>query len=163
MKNFLNSSNPNVSNRQGKRWLLCAILVLALIGLADATYLTVTHYAGRAVSCSVLHGCEQVLTSKYATVSGIPIAVFGVVYYVGLFLLAYYRLLGNRFAGRLLQLAVAAGIIVTSVLMYLQLGVIQAVCQYCILSAILTTIIAILVVLLALRNKTDENSLPAKS
>jgi uncharacterized membrane protein len=135
-------------------------MVLALLGLADAAYLTITHYTGGSVSCSVLHGCEQVLTSKYATFSGIPVAAFGAAYYSAIFLLSYYyRLSGNKALWRLLQAGVATGLIVTLILLYLQLAVIRAVCQYCMLSAILTTMIAVIILLMSFRNKTsNENS-----
>lgn len=140
------------------RWAGVAIMSLTLIGLADATYLTVTHYSGSAVSCSVLKGCEQVLASKYAVIQGVPIAVLGVVYYSALFLLAYYYRLGSKTAWRLLQMTTSVGVAVTCMLVYLQIAVIHRICQYCMISAILTTIIAVLVIVVTLRNKTDHEN-----
>jgi uncharacterized membrane protein len=150
MKSFLSSSNPSARSK----WTY-AILSLALAGLADAVYLTASHYAGGAVSCSVLHGCEQVLTSKYAAIGGIPIAAFGAGYYAALFLLAYYGRLGSSAAWRLLQLTIASGVAVTAALLYIQLAVIRAVCQYCMLSAILTTMIAIIALALSMRKPNE--------
>ena len=46
-------------------------------GLADALYLTIEHLAGRSVPCSVTGGCEEVLTSSYAVIAGIPLAAVG--------------------------------------------------------------------------------------
>ena len=56
-------------------------LVLSLIGITDSVYLTVHHYTAEPVPCSIVAGCEQVLTSSYAEISGIPLAAFGAAAY----------------------------------------------------------------------------------
>ncbi len=48
--------------------------VVALGGLADSIYLTIKHFTGEKVPCSIVEGCEQVLTSSYAEIFGIPLA-----------------------------------------------------------------------------------------
>ena len=58
-----------------------AAVVFALIGLGDAVYLTVQHFTDEKVPCSLITGCEQVLTSEYAEISGIPTAAFGAIAY----------------------------------------------------------------------------------
>jgi uncharacterized membrane protein len=151
MKNFSSSSSPSVANK-----LIWAIAVLALFGLADSTYLTATHYVGETVSCSVLGGCEQVLTSKYATISGVPIAALGIVYYSMLFLAAYYIFLGSKKALSALKAIIVIGVLVTLGLLYLQIWVIHSICQFCMISALLTTIIAVLVATYSIRNKTQD-------
>ena len=50
--------------------------VVALIGLGDAIYLIIHHLTGEQVPCSIVVGCEMVLTSEYATIAGIPLAAF---------------------------------------------------------------------------------------
>ncbi len=50
------------------------VLGLAVIGLADAVYLTVKHYLGGSVPCSLTEGCDTVLTSNYAVFGGLPVA-----------------------------------------------------------------------------------------
>jgi uncharacterized membrane protein len=153
MKNFWNFFNPNARSR-----LVWIIVILALLGLADSAYLTVTHYVGEAISCSVIKGCEQVLTSKYSTIMNVPVAGFGVVYYSALFLAAYYNLLGSKRAWSALQVIIAVGVAVTLVLLYLQLAVIHAICQFCMISALLTTLIALLVIIRSIRNKTYDEA-----
>ncbi len=64
--------------------------VVALIGVADAVYLTVHHYTGEKVPCSVVAGCEQVLTSSYAEIAGVPLAAFGALAYFMAFSLAVF-------------------------------------------------------------------------
>lgn len=154
MKNFWNSYRPSVPSK-----LVYVVIILALFGLIDAVYLTATHYSGEAVSCSVLRSCEQVLNSKYSTFVGVPVAAFGVVYYVSLFLLAYYyNLTGNKVLWRLLQIVIIIGVIVTAGLIYLQLAVIHAICQYCMLSAILTTAMASLILSMSIRNRANNEN-----
>jgi uncharacterized membrane protein len=58
--------------------LLWTARILALLGFLDATYLTVTQYAGQSVACGPGGSCEVVLTSRYAALFGVPISAFGV-------------------------------------------------------------------------------------
>ncbi len=62
--------------------LVIAIFIVALIGFADAAYLTVEHYQGVIPPCSLTGGCEKVLTSAYSTVAGIPVSLVGAAYYL---------------------------------------------------------------------------------
>ena len=57
------------------------LLIVALLGFADATYLTIEHYQNKIPPCSV-GGCEQVLTSAYSVVAGVPVSLMGSVYYL---------------------------------------------------------------------------------
>jgi uncharacterized membrane protein len=76
--------------------LPAAAALVALAGLADSIYLTVHHYTAEPVPCSVITGCEQVLTSSYAEMYGIPTAAFGVAAYLTAFGLALLSAFGNR-------------------------------------------------------------------
>ena len=51
--------------------------VLAVLGIGVAGYLTYVHYAGLHPVCGVSHGCETVQTSRYAYLSGVPVALLG--------------------------------------------------------------------------------------
>ncbi|OGF60822.1 hypothetical protein A2656_01085 [Candidatus Giovannonibacteria bacterium RIFCSPHIGHO2_01_FULL_44_100] len=111
----------------------------------DASYLAVKHYLGEPVVCSLLEGCEEVLTSKYAIVAGVPVALFGVFYYLAVFILIIlYWDTGKtqflRFAAYLTILGFAASLW----FVYLQLFVIGAICLYCMASAITSTILFML-------------------
>lgn len=139
------------------------LFAVILIGLADATYLTVVHYTGQGVVCSVVAGCEVVLTSKYSTLFNVPISAFGVLYYAALFMFLYYfRLTQSNLLWRLFQLTAASGVAVTAVLVYLQLGVLDAICQYCMISALTTAIIGGITLWASLRSTpTVPPSAPA--
>ena len=108
---------------------------VALIGLADTIFLTIKHYTGEPVPCSIVEGCEQVLTSSYAEVAGIPLAIFGAAAYFVAFALAILAAFGNRQAWILFGVQVVLMTVFTVWLVYLQAFVIEAFCQFCLLSA----------------------------
>src|SRR3954452_22146971 len=58
--------------------------LVALIGLAIATYLTVVHYAGGTPVCAIAHGCATVQKSHYAELAGIPVALLGALTYLAI-------------------------------------------------------------------------------
>ena len=118
--------------------------LVSLIGLADAIYLTVEHLSGRSVRCT-LSGCSEVLSSPYATVRGYPLAGLGAIAYFLVFSLATLAAFGYRGVGRLLMLLVGAMFLTTVWLLYLQAFVIHHFCQYCLLSALVTTTLTVLV------------------
>lgn len=118
--------------------------VIALIGLGDAVYLTVSHYTKEQVPCSLITGCEQVLTSAYAEMFGIPLALFGAVAYFAAFSLAILAAFGNRLMWFLFGLLTVFMFLYSLYLIYLQAAVIQAFCQFCLLSAATTTALFII-------------------
>jgi uncharacterized membrane protein len=118
--------------------------LLSLLGLADALYLTIEHVTGQSVRCTIISGCSEVLSSRYAVVAGIPLAMVGAAAYFSVFSLATLAAFGYRVAGTLLTPLVAAMFFVSVWLIYLQAFVIRQFCQYCLLSAAITT--ALLVV-----------------
>lgn len=115
--------------------------VVALGGLADAIYLTVKHFTGEAVPCSIVEGCEQVLTSSYAEIFGVPLAAFGALAYFTAFSLAILAAFGNRRMWTLFGVQVGLMAIFTAWLVYLQAFVIEAFCQFCLISAAITLIL----------------------
>lgn len=125
---------------------LVAALV-AVVGLCDSIYLTIHHYTGEKVPCSIVAGCEQVLTSSYAEVAGFPLAIFGAIAYFAAFALAILAAFGNRFAWTLFSIQVVLMTVFTVWLVYLQASVIGAFCQFCLLSAATTTTLFIIVLI----------------
>ena len=70
------------AERRLDRRLLVAIVVLCLLGIGDAGYLTFVHYAHLKVACLAHGGCETVQASKYSKLAGIPVSVLGLIGYV---------------------------------------------------------------------------------
>ena len=119
--------------------------LVALVGLVDASYLTIEHLSGRNVRCMIVTGCDEVLQSRYATVAGqIPVASLGALAYFVVFSLATLALFGYAGARRLVPPVVALMFLATVWFVYLQAFVIRAYCVYCLLSAAVTTTLALL-------------------
>lgn len=123
--------------------------LLSLFGIADALYLTIEHLTGETVRCTITSGCSEVLSSQYAVVAGFPLAAVGAAAYFTVFSLAILALFGYRIAGTLLTPLVIAMFFVSVYLLYLQAFVIRHFCQYCLISAAITT--CLLVIVLSLR------------
>jgi len=122
--------------------LLAALAALA--GLGDAVYLTIHHLTGETVPCSIVAGCEMVLTSQYAEFAGIPLAAFGAIAYFSAFSLAILAAFGNRLMWKVFGVQVVLMAIFSVWLIYLQAFVIGAFCQFCLLSAAVTLTLLII-------------------
>ena len=127
-------------------WWDALVALVALVGLFDATYLTIEHLSGRSVRCMIVTGCDEVLSSRYATIaSGVPVAAVGALAYFTVFSLAVLAAFGYDSSRRLLAPLVALMFLATLWFLYLQAFVIRAFCAYCLLSAIVTTTLTLLV------------------
>lgn len=131
--------------------------VVSLIGLVDSIYLTVEHLSGRSVQCTIVKGCSEVLSSPYASVRGVPLALIGAIAYFIVFSLATLAAFGYKSTARLLPIVVGIMFLTTLWLFYLQAVVIKAFCQFCLLSALVTLILTLLV-FLAHRQQRERQS-----
>jgi uncharacterized membrane protein len=115
------------------------IAFVATLGIAVAAYITIVESGGGAPACVAGgHGCQTVAESKYSHIAGINIAIFGLISYVLVLASAFFA---NDLA-RLGSFAIALGGFGFSVyLTYLEIWVIEAICQWCVGSAILMTIL----------------------
>jgi len=124
-----------------RRMLLCLV---ALVGLFIAAYLTLYHYRViGALTCSI-GSCERVQTSRWSMFLGLPVAGWGLGFYLLLIVLAF-AFMQPRFAeARGLALALVLltgwGVVFSAYLTYLEGRVIHAWCEWCVSSAILVTI-----------------------
>lgn len=135
--------NVNQSkNAVAKLPLLAAVVALA--GLADAIYLTIHHYTAVPVPCGKDFDCGAVLTSSYAEIGGVPLAIFGAAAYFAAFCLAILAAFGNRSMWTLFGIQVSLMLIFTAWLVYLQAFVIEAFCQFCLLSAATTLVLFVI-------------------
>ncbi len=125
---------PDDSGNKIAKLPLAAALV-ALVGLGDAVYLTIHHFTGEKVPCSVTGGCEAVLTSAYAEIAGIPLAAFGAAAYFIAFSLAILAAFGNRQMWKIFGVAATLMAVFSVYLLYVQKYEIREFCQYCLLSA----------------------------
>lgn len=125
--------NQETGGAIAKLPLLAAIV--ALIGLGDAVYLVIHHYTFELPPCGEGFDCAAVLTSPYATISGIPIAIFGAIAYFTAFSFAILTAFGNRRLWRLFGIQVVLMSLFTAWLLYVQAFILKAFCQYCLISA----------------------------
>jgi uncharacterized membrane protein len=108
--------------------------ILSLAGLAISLYLAITWYADTVPVCAGGEGgCERVQSSDYADLAGVPVALVGAVGYA--LLLGAFALRGEapRMAALLFALV---GLGFSLYLTYLELFVIEAICQWCVASAV---------------------------
>jgi vitamin-K-epoxide reductase (warfarin-sensitive) len=143
-------THPSSNTFDKISWTYIAAALLALVGLGDSIYLTVQHITGESLRCTIISGCSEVLSSQYAQVGPVPLAALGAAAYFTVFSLAILAVFGYRFAIPLLRIVVALMFLTTLWLLYLQAFVIRHFCQYCLLSAAVTTALTATVFLPAL-------------
>ena len=132
-------------------WSYIVAALLSLIGLADAIYLTVQDLTGQHLRCTIVSACAEVLSSSYAHIGSVPLAVLGAIAYFTVFSLAILAAFGYQLARPLLAGLVVVMFLMTLWLLYLQAFVIHHFCQYCLLSAAVTITLAILVLIASRR------------
>ena len=125
-----------------------AIAVVALAGLFVSIYLTLYKLGAIGELTCTVGSCETVQTSQWATFLGLPVAAWGVGYYLATLAVAILGL-QERYADSsslsLVQLAMSGwGVLFSGWLTWLELFVIDAICMWCVISAILVCIIFVL-------------------
>lgn len=129
------------------------ILLLSLLGLADASYLTYEHYQKIIPPCVVSHflpaiilDCGKVLRSSYSVVFGVPLTTFGIVQYslilIAIILFMIYK---KKIYVYWLILQSMVGAIFSLYFMYVQIVILKSICAYCTASALISFTIFFLV------------------
>ena len=112
---------------------------VAAVGIGVAAYIAIAEADGGAAACLAGGGgCETVAESSHSELLGVSVAVIGVLGYVLLLACSALRGDGARMAGFLFALV---GFGYSVYLTYLELFVIDAICQWCVLSAVLMTVL----------------------
>lgn len=138
------------------RALRIALIVLATVGLGWATYLTYVHYSGEPPLCVAAKNhaastCQQVQTSVYSELAGVPVALIGAI--------GYLAILGTLLAsdgetGRLATAALTLGGFAFSLyLTYREVFSLHKICEDCVASAVIMTILMCLSVWRFLRGQ----------
>jgi uncharacterized membrane protein len=110
-----------------------------VLGVGIAGYLTYVHYADVAPICNIAHGCVKVQTSRWADLAGVPVAVLGLVGYV--LILGALVVDGER--GRMAAaMLTVVGFGFSAYLTYREVFSIHAICQWCVASAVVLTLLA---------------------
>jgi uncharacterized membrane protein len=115
------------------------VAFVATLGVGVATYITIADSGGGAPTCLAGGGgCETVANSSYSHIAGINVAVFGIVGYLAILATAFFANDLARFAGFALALG---GFGFSVYLTYLEVFTIEAICQWCVASAVLMTVL----------------------
>lgn len=140
-------------NMKISKWLLIAFVAFGLIGFTDATYLATRYYRGLNIGCPVVslsdysffEKCDRVTASQYATIGNIPVSLFGSIYYfaVLMFMAIYFWQNREKIIDWLARFTIV-GFLASLWFVYLQLFVIKAICIYCMVSALSSTILFML-------------------
>ena len=138
-----------------ERTLRLASAGLAAMGAAITAYLLYVRETGGALACST-GGCETVQSSSYAEVLGVPVATLALAGFLGLLLAALARGEWARLSHATLAFA---AFLFSAYLLYIQLAVIEAICQWCVATDVLTSLIAALA-LLRLSVRADVRTRP---
>ena len=124
----------------------------ALGGLAIATYLLAMRIVGEAPVCGPVRGCDTVAASDYATLLGLPVALYGATWSIGVVAstLAWW-LRASRAALYAAYGLGLVGVATVAYLTYLEIAVIEAICIWC-LSYAITVVLGWVTAIVALRS-----------
>jgi uncharacterized membrane protein len=127
------------------RPFIIAFLIVAFLGFIDATYLTANHYLNAVPPCFIAQGCETVTTSVYSEILGIPVALLGMLHYLGLLILSIFYIDKKKiWALKLIFAGTIIGFLMSLWFFYVQLSVLQEFCTYCLFSGITSTTLFII-------------------
>jgi uncharacterized membrane protein len=120
--------------------------LIALVGLAEATYLTAMYLSGETAVCGGSPDCFQVLGSSYAKIGPVPVSGLGALAYFSVFSFATFAAFGYALAHKFFTWTVLAMFCMTLWLLYVQAFRLHAFCRYCLFSAALIFLLTGLVV-----------------
>jgi uncharacterized membrane protein len=147
------------------KWFFVTGLILVCIGLINAAYLTYSHYqisydSFCPVTAEGYGDCHDVTNSEYSVILGVPLAVLGVLYYISvLFVLIILWKKKKECLLWLLSVVTSLGLLFSIWLVYLQLWVLQAICPYCMLSALVSVLLFVLDVVFIFQSKKIKSNL----
>jgi uncharacterized membrane protein len=125
-----------------RRSLRIAMIALTVLGIGIASYVTYVHYAGIKPACTAGESCTKVQTSVYSELAGVPVALMGLIGYVAILAsLLAPETERTRFATLVLTLG---GFGFSAYLTYRELFSIHAICEWCVTSAIVMTLLMLL-------------------
>src|SRR5574341_1044366 len=138
-------------------------LILAGIGLLDSLYLSWVKIVNSQVYCGTSGQCETVNSSSYSEIFGIPIAYLGLGAYLVILALLYLELRGPFWKENspLALFGISlVGVIYSTYLTYIEIAVLQAICPYCVVSAIVMLSLFIIAIIRLVQDQTGSNAIP---
>lgn len=146
-----------MKSSKSKNWIFT--LVISIIGLLDSIYLLIIKISRNPLLCIQGVGdCWSVNTSKYSEVYGIPVSIFGTLGYLVislLILIIRYNTALEKTASYLFFGFSSIGFLYSIYLTYVEIFVLKALCPFCILSAVIMSVLF----LFSIVNITDNSDL----
>jgi uncharacterized membrane protein len=142
------------------RALRITMLVLATVGLGVASYLTYVHYAGIKPACTAGESCTKVQTSIYSELAGVPVALLGLIGYVAI--LASLLVPAGETSRFVTVALTLGGLGFSAYLTYRELFSIHAICEWCVSSAVIMTMLTCLALWRFLRGEDDLKMRPPR-
>lgn len=118
------------------------LLALTVLGLGVASYLTYVHYAGIKPTCTAGESCTKVQTSQYSKLAGVPVALIGLIGYVTI--LASLLAPENETSRFTTVALTVVGFGFSAYLTARELFSIHAICEWCVSSAVIMTVLTCL-------------------
>jgi uncharacterized membrane protein len=144
-------------------WLNRIQLLLIVAGIGIASYLTYVKLFDVKPYCAGVGNCEAVQSSPYAELLGVPVAIWGLLSYLGLLALFLVKRADWRGFGQLARqltfLATLVGVMYSAYLTYLELFVINEICPWCVASAIVMTALFALAIIDVFATHEEEEDL----
>ncbi len=139
--------------------LYWSAIAVSVIGIGISIYMTIFKLTSNDAMCLGNGGCSVVNASRYSEIYGIPVAVFGLGGYFGIVAAMFLetRLKFFKQNGNLLACGMSlTGVLFTAYLTYLEIYVIQAICPFCVASAIAISLVFVLTLIRLIRNETTK-------
>jgi uncharacterized membrane protein len=136
-------------------------VILAVIGLIDSIYLSWEKIFHVEVFCGGSGDCQTVANSPYSEISGIPIAFLGVGVYIVIIALLYLEGRGTFWQQNsplIIFGLTLTGTIYSIYLTYLEIAVIYAICPYCVISAVVMTLLFIVAIIRLFRDSAETTT-----
>ncbi len=142
-----------------------AATAIALAGVVLSGYLTWTHFDTGALVCG-LGDCHTVQASEFATIGPVPVALLGLGMYATVLLCNLAARLSPSIEFVALAIAFAAalgGLVFAAYLTWLEVAVIGAICQWCVVSAVLTSLLAVFAGLAVWRSLGSSSAIESET
>jgi uncharacterized membrane protein len=137
LSQLLKNPPKKISNK-----VVIFLLVIALLGFIDSGYLTIKHFQGVIPPCSITGGCEEVLTSAYSVILGIPVSLMGMIFYLIVLVgVAHYLESKNLNILKWALLLTIPAFLASLWFVYIQVFSLGSYCIYCLGSFLTSTIL----------------------
>ena len=136
--------------------ILWSLVALALVGFTDSAFLLAKRVSGAPIPCFITSGCDTVSKSPHSVMFGVPLSAWGVMFYLVIgFLALLYMDTKNLLVAKLIPISTTLGFLSSAYFIYVQKFKIGAFCIYCILSAIISTLLFALGIAIWKKLKTE--------